>query len=543
MKKVRRLDCIRGVVALCVFAILISFGCGGGGGGSPETANSEAAGSRGKVGILLTDGPTDEYEHIWVTITEVSLLPAGGDHGVVIFSSDEGYRFDLLAYRDEDFLLKLSENVPVGKYEKIRLRVLKVEAKRWSCSGSEEIELDVPSGKIDLNPRGSFEVKADATLYIRLDIDADKSFNISNGDKFRPVVFVDIVSMRTPPECPIFMKGEVSALDDANGDAYPESFTLLRNDEHCLGNDGCLGSVDVLITEDTPVFRENGTFGSAIDIRNGQKVIVRGRVGDGCIVADLIIIGNILPVCGTVRGPVCDSGFVLEPFTGEWLLGNPEVILDALTPVVSGCNTPVPNLAEGMHVTILGKYDMASGRLYAAIVLVKPNERSGTINTVESVEGGYCFTVTFDGGGTEEIFIPSATRIFIEGDGLFPDDEDMVLLLGLHPYRVKVIQRYSGALELKIVPDRVAGRVSDLSGLFERTLAVYDESYGCDVEICIMPLATGIDTTGDGDCLITPSDIDEEDMVTCFGFWKGPDVADGFLAFAFIVDDKVLTAD
>ena len=536
MKKMRRYDAIRGMVALCVCAVLISFGCGGGGGSSSETANSEAAGY-GKVGILLTDGPSDDYENIWVTITEVSLLPEGNDHGVVIFSSSEGYRFDLLAYRDEDFLLKLSENVPVGKYEKIRLRVAKVEARRWSCSESEKIELDVPSGKIDLNPQGSFEVQANTTLYIRLDIDANKSFNVSNGGKFRPVVFVDIISGESLPQCPIFMKGEVSALSSADEDAYPESFTLLR------GEDSCLGSVSVLVTEDTLVFRENGTFGSAVDIRNGQKVTVRGRVDDGCIIADLIIIGNVLPVCGTVRGPVGGSGFVLESSVGEWLQGNPDVVLDEPTPVVSGCNTPVQTLAEGMHVVILGKYDMTSSRLYAAIVLVKPNERSGTINAVESVEGGYDFTVTFDGGGTEEIFVSSSARILIEGDGLFPDDEEMILLLGLHSYRVKVVQRYNGAFELKVVPARVSGKVSDISGLSERTLAVYDESCGCDVEVCIMPLSIGIDTTGDGDCPITPSDIDEEDIITCFGFWKGPGAGDGFLAFAYIVDDKEITVD
>jgi hypothetical protein len=380
--------------------------------------------------------------------------------------------------------------------------------------------------------------KRQTTLYIRLDIDANKSINLHTAGssdlcKFRPVVFVDIISKESLPECPLFMKGEVSALNDADDDPYPESFTLVR------GEDACLGSVTVLVDEDTLVFKEDGTFGSVMDIHNGQNVIVRGRVGEGCVSADLVIIGNILPVCGTVRNPVSDAGFVLEPSVGEWILGTPQVVIDEKTPVLSGCNTPVEPLAEGMRVIVLGKYDMTSSRLYAAIVLVKPNERSGTIEEVESVSGGYDFNVTFDGVmNSETLFVSSSTRITIEGDGIFPDV--MIPLLGLHDYRVRVIQRYDGSMELKIVPYRVAGKVEDVSLLFAGSLIVLDESLECDVNVNFMPPVMGIDTTGDGDRLVSYTDIDENDVVTCFGFWR---VSGEFLAFAFIIDDKEISAD
>jgi hypothetical protein len=383
MKQMRRFDCIWSIFAICMLVLLVSWGCGGGGSSSGDAGTgAKAEGSYGKVGILLTDGPADEYAHIWVTITEVSLIPAGSDDGVVIFSSDEGYRFDLLAYQGEDFLLKLSENVPVGKYEKIRLKILKVEAEGGPCN---EMEIDVPRGKIDLNAQGSIEVSGENTLYIRLDINANESINLHPAGNsgtciFRPVVFANIVAKEALSECPSFMKGQVSALQDTNDDGSPESFTLIRKLS-------CLGSINVGITEDTLIFKEDGTFGCASDIETGQEVTVRGMADDGCIKATLIIIGNILPVCGTVKEPVSKAGFTLEPLLGESILGTVNVVLDEHTPVISGCNTPVDAMKADMHVLMLGKYDMTSRKLFAAVVFVLPDLYSGSTCMAERVQG------------------------------------------------------------------------------------------------------------------------------------------------------------
>jgi hypothetical protein len=55
------------------------------------------------------------------------------------------------------------------------------------------------NGKVDLNPRGSFEVVAGGHLMVELDVDAEKSIHIvEKGNKysynFRPVVFVNILN-------------------------------------------------------------------------------------------------------------------------------------------------------------------------------------------------------------------------------------------------------------------------------------------------------------------------------------------------------------
>lgn len=61
--------------AACLLALVILWACSGGssgGGVQPE-------GAFGRVGVLITDAPFHEYDHIWVTITEISLLPADDD--------------------------------------------------------------------------------------------------------------------------------------------------------------------------------------------------------------------------------------------------------------------------------------------------------------------------------------------------------------------------------------------------------------------------------------------------------------------------------
>jgi hypothetical protein len=70
---------------------------------------------KGSIAVLLADGPADDYEHLWITITEVSLIPADGKAApVVIFSSPTGLRVDLLDLREEDYLLTIRNNVPAG---------------------------------------------------------------------------------------------------------------------------------------------------------------------------------------------------------------------------------------------------------------------------------------------------------------------------------------------------------------------------------------------------------------------------------------------
>jgi hypothetical protein len=186
---------------LGLFALLISsallVACGGGS-GSGNTAGS------GGLGIVLTDGPTSDFAEVNVTINEILLIP-DDDHGdrdhVVIFQGEE--KVNLLNLTDYSQLFAISSDVPAGEYEKIRLKLKHphgIELVKKDAQGNviETIYPDMAgNGKLDLNPRHDFHIMANQTLYVQLDIDADKSLHIvqtgNNKYRFRPVIFVDVI--------------------------------------------------------------------------------------------------------------------------------------------------------------------------------------------------------------------------------------------------------------------------------------------------------------------------------------------------------------
>ena len=147
----RRVLCALFVMLLLgmpITAFLLS--CGGGGGGSEGFPVADPTGSSGtgSVAVFVADGPADECKAIWIYITEVSLIPARGGDPVVIFKSKSphGYKLNILDYRDEHFYLSVKD-VPAREYEKIRLRVAKIEAEGCPC---QELDVKLPSGKFDL---------------------------------------------------------------------------------------------------------------------------------------------------------------------------------------------------------------------------------------------------------------------------------------------------------------------------------------------------------------------------------------------------------
>ena len=186
-------------------------GCGGSGGGgdSGSGGGSWSTAGSGTVALFLADGPADDYDKIFITVCKVSLIPAENNPNqseVVLYESNRCFEVNLLELRDEDLLLSIKKRIPAGFYAKIRLEIDDIWSEGGPCDEPGKY-FKLPSGRIDLNPRGGIFVKSGATLSVRLDVDANKSINLheaGNSGKciFRPVVFVDIETIQTPQRCP-----------------------------------------------------------------------------------------------------------------------------------------------------------------------------------------------------------------------------------------------------------------------------------------------------------------------------------------------------
>ena len=104
-------------VLLCAFALS---GCGGSGGSS-----SGVASGTGRAAVLLTDGPREDYAHIWATIYHVELIPQTGAP-VVLYDNTAGTQIDLRTLYDSSgqrFSFLGSAAIPAGVYTAINVTI------------------------------------------------------------------------------------------------------------------------------------------------------------------------------------------------------------------------------------------------------------------------------------------------------------------------------------------------------------------------------------------------------------------------------------
>lgn len=408
MKSASNLHVVRFLMVLLVAMMTVLAGCGGGEGGG---GSSPTAAQTGSVAIFVKDGPSDEFAQIWVTITQVELLPVSGSP-VVIYDNPSGCRIDILDYRDEDFLLKIHRSVPVGQYSKIRLQVSDIELVPKSGS-TLDIEVKLPSGKIDLNPRDPFTVTPGGTLSIRLDIDANKAIHVHPSKPgwyiFRPVVFVDIETGYPAAICPKLVHGTITELVKSGGETTG-FYMALENSR---------GTLEVKLNSGTEIFLADGEFGDVSDIAVGQEVRVRGRMdASGALVASLVIIGDVVDVLGDVTSAVVSNVFTFTTFTGEELIGNYNVRIDpAKTLILMNCGTEVgpEAIQAGMVARVFGKG--AGSEIRAVVVILRTKEVKGEITIATDVAGGRQLSVLQENGATADVFVPSTVPVYIEGDG------------------------------------------------------------------------------------------------------------------------------
>jgi hypothetical protein len=258
--------------ASVALAALVACGGGGsGGGGAP--AQGGAAPTTGTVGVLLTDGPTEDFCQVRASIERIDLLGAGGP--VNVFTGPE--TVDVLAMRNYTDFFAIDTAVPVGSYDKVRLTLSDLALVECDAEGNPEPESGwehprLPgNGKLDLNPRGTFQVVGGETLVIELDMDMEKSLHAhqtGNGKwQFRPVVFVTI---RPDDTKLVRVFGQVRDLDGTRFELCPTE-PASSTDDDSNGMNGDMSAdddsgrcLDVFTDGDTGMFGEDGLPGGTL---------------------------------------------------------------------------------------------------------------------------------------------------------------------------------------------------------------------------------------------------------------------------------------
>jgi hypothetical protein len=454
------------LLTLMVAAIMLA-GCGGGGGSDGTSSSSGSSAGSGNVALFLADGPADDYLKIWISVTKVILIPSDRNPNrspVVIFESDEGYEVELLDLRDQDFLLTVKKRVPAGWYSKIRLEVNDI----WSEGGPCDY-FKLPSNKIDLNPRGNFEVRPGETLAIRLDIDANKSINLhkaGNSGKciFRPVVFVDIDTIVTPQRCPRILVGEIRNLLPSESNI--EGFTLDLF--------GRRGTIDVWLSDNprqpTIIFGEDGFRVRRSALKPGQKVRVRGKLtSNGDLTASVVIIGDVLNVKGTVVSSVnSDSIFPLLLDPSQELVGDQvEVEVTSATLVLLGCDEEVSTdaIQRGKRARVVGKYDLNENVLRAVAVFLESEVIIGDLLGIERATGGTDLIIKDQAGNKLAVFLPQETPIYLQGDGEISLGLLNQILQNCGPKKVRIAldpeETEPTARKVRVQQDRLYGQVAN----------------------------------------------------------------------------------
>lgn len=531
------------MLALFVPLTFFLMSCGGDGGGSSSSGTSTASGT-GSVAVVLADGPSDEYEHIYIWVTAVSLIPVEGNAApITIFETDQnedghpGLKVDLLEFQDEDFVMTVKDGIPAGKYSKIRLEISAIETIGGPC---DDKWIKLPSGKIDLKPREPFYLHDGGNISIRLDIDADKSINLheaGNSGKciFRPIVFVDIEEGVPLRRCPKIINGTIVEL--IKGQSGTEAFII--------DLDRYRGRLKVELSESTAIFDEEGVFSKPSALEVGQEVKIRGKLADhGVLLASLVIIGELMDLSGEVESTVDSSNiFLLAPFSGQVITdAQVNVGIQSQTLILLGCDTSGISemIVPGMKARVFGKY--GNNVLSAVTVILEERRISGTIISLQDEQSGKLATINEVDNGPVDVFIPVDTPIFLLGGKQLSLSD---LCIG-QEVRVSLDPTVSGPLTTKVVfvkPEKHVGEVADID-YDERTLLIdedRDPATTDDQRKVYVPIGSKILKSEDGDEeqkeFLSFNDIEVKDYIVVFGLMDCKD-SSVFNAFFIVVTNE-----
>lgn len=423
----------------------LAMACGGGGDGGSAGGTGTGApppdpdDDTGTVAVFLTDGPTDDFDQVLMTLSSIALL---GDEGQeVIWTGEETFDLlDLESFRD---LFAINDTVPVGIYDKLRLQISTLTLVRGEGDDAEEIPVKLPAnGKVDLNPRGEFEVLTTGVLLIGMDIDANRSIHVvetGNGRyRFRPVIFVDVIA--APDQGKLMrLHGTVQDLDRDNGRfglCLTEFVADMDGGDDDFAGDHC---VDVATDGATSYFSgEDGAEVTLDQLNEGDETTVIGFfvLDDGAdtpdldesfnelfdLNAELLEIGPVGAFgmyAGLVAGaPDENNDFPFEPDPDQGFDPGAVATVETQdgTKVFSTQSEPllITDVNEGESATVDAvrvEGDVLRSSLIVLDDTITEAELAGTIADIDAASRTFQLTTTDVEAGTACIFAPEDVEI------------------------------------------------------------------------------------------------------------------------------------
>ena len=412
-------------VVLTVLSLTI-IGCSSG----SDISSSSQSGT-GSVAILLTDAPIDNFDKFLLTVSEISLL--GDDGHVTLFSGSE--TIDLLDLNSHSDLFSLADNIPAGKYNKIRMRISDPQLISLDMDGN--VITVVPksggNGKLDLNPRGDINVSSGETLAIQIDLDVEKSIHLietGNGDyRFRPVVFVDILNddmqgklvrisgYARNIEEDHFELCQQEAHDDTKITLPPEKY----DDDDDTYKERC---VDIFTDSSTSYFNDQGIAESDSALNENNPITILGYyrnidddkyMGFNAEVIELAAADVFQNYSGDIESIDTDNGLI-EIRSKDDMLTTVKFFPETKLFDMSGQSILLEELKLGMSVKTEGIYDEQNDWVNTAIIFVESDsdmtsKLSGSVLQLNNDSTG--FDMTDDTLGDRCVTVDDNTQIYL----------------------------------------------------------------------------------------------------------------------------------
>lgn len=442
---------IKLIFAAFIFSVLAACSSG------TDTSTTTATPGTGRVSLLITDGPTTDFDQINVTVESISFLCeddddiADGEEEINALDDDdddsckevilfeETRVINLLALQNYSEMLSTT-SIPAGTYSKIRLHVSQVELVRFDINGdvifSEYAKLS--SNKIDLNPRDSFDIVDGSYLIVELDIDAEKSILVvetGNGKYiFRPVIFVNILGEQ---------ELKLVILEDRKVLASDTGFQLCEAEDVEV-NDECLA----LLTSDNTVVQDDqiNLVVPPDGVAEYDIVTVLGKVGYGGIDALHIVISadeaepqNLALFAGKATSPVAvDDSFGMETDDDANNVVAPGTMLTATLAASArvfdkfGTVVSSDNIKDGSDVDVFGLANpdlIAPETVKAAFVIYDNDDLDDNFSGVIVAIVDSVITIEIDNDGISTTFecanIDEAIVLLLESAGSSGSSEEI----------------------------------------------------------------------------------------------------------------------